>query len=66
MTMDGTAPDWTAHIDEETKEHGLMAYSSGSDSEVCFSYKCKHELDLFKSECEEKRLKLGIMIRILF
>ena len=35
-----------------------MAYSSGSESEVCFNFKCKYDLDMCKKVCEEQKVKI--------
>ena len=35
-----------------------MAYSSGSESEVCFNFKCKYDLDQYKTECAEQKAKI--------
>ena len=59
MVVDGSSSvDWSKQVDEGTKNHALMAYSSGSESEVCFNYKCKYDLDMYKTECEEQKAKI--------
>ena len=59
MVVDGSSSvDWSKHVDKETKNHALMAYSSGSESEVCFKYKCKYDIDMYKTECKEQKAKI--------
>nr|GEY41109.1 hypothetical protein [Tanacetum cinerariifolium] len=63
VTIDGEAVDWSIHVEEDTQNFAMMAYSSsnsGSDSEVqSCSKTCVESYARLKKLYAEKRDKLG-------
>nr|GEZ27529.1 ribonuclease H-like domain-containing protein [Tanacetum cinerariifolium] len=63
VTIDGEDIDWSRHVEEDTQNYAMMAYSfsnSGSDNEVkSCSKTCKESCARLKRLYDEQRDKLG-------
>nr|GFA51911.1 xylulose kinase-1 [Tanacetum cinerariifolium] len=63
VTINGEAIDWSGHVEEDTKNFGMMAYSSsnsGSDNKVqSCSKTCVESYARLKKLYDEKRDKFG-------
>nr|GEW37357.1 hypothetical protein [Tanacetum cinerariifolium] len=63
VTIDGEAIDWSAHVEEDTQNFAMMAYSSsnsGSDNEVQYCSKTRSEsYARLKKLYDEQRDELG-------
>nr|GEU85411.1 ribonuclease H-like domain-containing protein [Tanacetum cinerariifolium] len=63
VTIDGEAVDWSGHVEEDTQNFAMMAYSSsnsGSDNEVqSCSKTCAESYARLKKLYDEQRDKLG-------
>nr|GFB41374.1 hypothetical protein [Tanacetum cinerariifolium] len=63
ITIDGEAIDWSGHVEEDTQNFAMMAYSSsnsGSDNEVqSCSKTCAESYARLKNLYDEQREKLG-------